>query len=58
MHHKTEIVMVTLIGFIKGKEEYQIEEYSKVFCKDDTEAKEIGLYNCFMKKWCSYQIKH
>jgi len=50
--------MVTLIGFIKGKEEYQIEEYSEVFCKDDTEAKEIGLYNCFTKKWCSYQIKY
>ena len=49
--------MVTLIGFIKCENDYQITEYERIKCKSDAEAITKGNEKCVTKQWYCYQIK-
>lgn len=50
--------MVTLIGFIKWENDYQITEYERMECESDAEAITKGRQKCLAKQWYCYQIKY
>lgn len=48
--------MVTLIGFIKSGNDYEITEFERIRCKSKKEAIEKARVKCMAKQWNFYQV--